>query len=177
MPRISQLPSLTAADNSDEIAIVDVSSSTTKKITRGDLLKAPLPNNAVTTAAVTDNAVTAPKIDFTTLSTTEKVVGKDDTGKDIFERVFNGTITAAATSRTITNISVSGIVQLIAFSGYFTAGSKKYLLGSNWGSSDNTGVTVSSGVYLDGSTLTLVTLVDAARSAEPYKLILRYTKA
>ena len=40
MPRISQLPSLTEADNSDEIAIVDVSSSTTKKITRGDLLKA-----------------------------------------------------------------------------------------------------------------------------------------
>ena len=52
MPRISQLPSLTTADNSDEIAIVDTSASTTKKITRGDLLKAPLPANSVTTAAL-----------------------------------------------------------------------------------------------------------------------------
>ena len=41
MPRISQLPSLATADNADEIAIVDVSSSTTKKITRGDFLKPP----------------------------------------------------------------------------------------------------------------------------------------
>ena len=39
MPRISGLPSLAAADDADEIAIVDVSSSTTKKITRGDLIK------------------------------------------------------------------------------------------------------------------------------------------
>ena len=66
MPRISQLPSLTTADNADEIAIVDVSASTTKKITRGDLLKAPLPNNSVTTAAIANNAVTAPKIDSAT---------------------------------------------------------------------------------------------------------------
>lgn len=70
MPRISQLPSLTAADNSDEIAIVDVSAAATKKITRGDLLKAPLPANSVTTAAITDGAVTAPKIDFTTFAPT-----------------------------------------------------------------------------------------------------------
>lgn len=66
MPRISQLPSLATADNADEIAIVDVSASTTKKITRGDLLKAPLPTNSVTTAAIADSAVTAAKIDFTT---------------------------------------------------------------------------------------------------------------
>ncbi len=68
MPRISQLPNLTAADNADEIAIVDVSSSTTKKITRGDLLKSPLPTNTVTTAAVVDNAITAGKVDLTTFS-------------------------------------------------------------------------------------------------------------
>lgn len=68
MPRISQLQSLTAADNSDEIAIVDVSASTTKKITRGDLLKAPLPANSVTTAAITDGAVTSEKVNSATFT-------------------------------------------------------------------------------------------------------------
>lgn len=56
MPRISQLPSLIAADNADEIAIVDVSASTTKKITRGDLLKAPLPTKSVTLPAINGGA-------------------------------------------------------------------------------------------------------------------------
>ena len=69
MLRISQLPSLTEADNSDEIAIVDVSASTTKKITRGDLLKAPLPANSVTTAAIANNAVTAQKMDSASFPT------------------------------------------------------------------------------------------------------------
>ena len=68
MPRISQLPSLTSADNADEIAIVDVSASATKRITRGDLLKSPLPTNSVTTAAVTNGAITADKLDFTTFA-------------------------------------------------------------------------------------------------------------
>ena len=67
MPRISNLTSLTAADNSDELAIVDTSASVTKKITRGDLLKAPLPTNSVTTAAIANGAVTESKIDLTTL--------------------------------------------------------------------------------------------------------------
>lgn len=65
MPRISQLPSLTTADNADEIAIVDVSASTTKKITRGDILKAPLPNNSVTTAAIADASITNAKLSTT----------------------------------------------------------------------------------------------------------------
>ena len=68
MPRISQLPSLTSADNADEIAIVDVSAAATKRITRGDLLKSPLPTDSVTTAAVTNGAITADKLDFTTFS-------------------------------------------------------------------------------------------------------------
>lgn len=62
MPRISNLTSLATADNSDELAIVDVSAGVTKKITRGDLIKSPLPNNSVTTAAITDGSVTASKI-------------------------------------------------------------------------------------------------------------------
>lgn len=70
MPRISQLGSLSAPDNADELAIVDVSASITKKITRGDLLKAPLPADSVTTAAIQDGAVTAGKIDFATFTST-----------------------------------------------------------------------------------------------------------
>ena len=64
MPRISQLPSLTTADNADEIAIVDTSASTTKKITRGDLLKAPLPANSVNGQAIADGSVTKQKVAF-----------------------------------------------------------------------------------------------------------------
>lgn len=64
MPRISALTALTTVDNADELAIVDVSASVTKKITRAALLSsAPLPNNTVTTAAIADNAVTAIRLD------------------------------------------------------------------------------------------------------------------
>ena len=77
MPRISQLPAKTTPASGDEIAIVEVATSTTKKITRADLLKgADLPNDTVTTGAIkngavttdkiADKAVTAGKIDFTT---------------------------------------------------------------------------------------------------------------
>ena len=78
MPRISQLPAKTTPASGDEIAIVEVATSTTKKITRADLLKgADLPNDTVTTGAIKNGAVTtdkiaakaitAPKIDFATL--------------------------------------------------------------------------------------------------------------
>ena len=44
MPKISQLTALTVPDSGDELPIVDVSTSTTKKITRENLLKgAPIP--------------------------------------------------------------------------------------------------------------------------------------
>ena len=63
MPKISQLTALTVPDSGDELPIVDVSASTTKKITREDLLAgAPLPADTVDTQAIYDGAVTAPKI-------------------------------------------------------------------------------------------------------------------
>ena len=68
MPRISNLPALTTPDNSDELAIVDTSASVTKKITRGDLLKAPLPTDSVTTAAITNGTITADKINTSSFS-------------------------------------------------------------------------------------------------------------
>ena len=67
MPKISELPALTTANNNDAIAIVETSTATTKRITRGDLLKSPLPANAVNNQAIAEKAVTADKIDFATM--------------------------------------------------------------------------------------------------------------
>lgn len=59
MPKISQLSALTVPDSGDELPIVDVSTSTTKKITRTNLLKgAPLPADTVDTQAIDDGSVT-----------------------------------------------------------------------------------------------------------------------
>ena len=95
MPRISSLPALTRPEANDEIAIVDASAATTKKITREDFLKgADLPNDTVTTNAIADGAVTAPKLDFATLafgnySTTEKDTGfKWIDGKAIYKKTL-----------------------------------------------------------------------------------------
>lgn len=63
MPKISQLAALTTPDSGDELPIVDVSTSTTKKITRTNLLKgAPLPADTVDTQAIDDGAVTPDKL-------------------------------------------------------------------------------------------------------------------
>ena len=67
MPKISELPALTTANNNDAIAIVETSTATTKRITRGDLLKSPLPANAVNNQAIAEKAVTADKIDLATI--------------------------------------------------------------------------------------------------------------
>jgi len=72
LPRISQLPSLPTPDGADELAIVDASASVTKKITRTDFLSgAPLPNNTVTTAAITDSSVTTAKINNDAVTATK----------------------------------------------------------------------------------------------------------
>ena len=127
MPRISQLPSLTAADNSDEIAIVDVSASTTKKITRGDLLKAPLPTKSVTTAAVADNAITADKVDFATFPKIQygggNLSGNTTTRK--FTPSCSGLLVVRSHSRrnqagaadNVMDISISGAISVIAYAG------------------------------------------------------------
>jgi hypothetical protein len=53
MPRISQLPSLTTVDTGDELAVVDVSASVTKKSTKSDLLKDSIGSTELKTGAVT----------------------------------------------------------------------------------------------------------------------------
>jgi len=120
LPRISQLTALTAVDNADELAIVDVSASVTKKITRSAFLSsAPLPNNTVTTAAITQNSVDASKLatnaitlgtssitsNFTTSSTTPvQITGLTSTvtipagGRRIKITVFGRTVFNANSS-------------------------------------------------------------------------------
>lgn len=67
MPRISALPSLTTVDGGDQIPVVDVSASVTKKATKSDLLKdtaSYLTAGSITTGSYADDSVTAEKIDI-----------------------------------------------------------------------------------------------------------------
>ena len=84
MPKISELPALTTANNNDAIAIVETSTATTKRITRGDLLKSPLPANAVNNQAIAEKAVTLPKING---GTTAGVVRSDSAGNITVDKV------------------------------------------------------------------------------------------
>lgn len=63
MPRISELPAMTVPSDSDPLAIVDSAGVITKKITRSDLLAgADLPDDTVTTDAITDGSITTAKL-------------------------------------------------------------------------------------------------------------------
>ena len=89
MPKISQLTALTVPDSGDELAIVDSSASTTKKITRTNLLKgAPLPADTVDTQAIADGAVTTDKLDLS--ETTDGV----DTSQSTTSTSFTNLATA-----------------------------------------------------------------------------------
>lgn len=133
MPRISALPSLTTADNSDELPIVDVSASVTKKITRGDLLKAPLPTNSVTTAAITNASVTEPKIDFSSFGNrTQSFTGTGATTVSLTS-LPTGTYLVLASCRgagvvanTDSNLAIvlGGVIQNRAYSNITTTGNQ-----------------------------------------------------
>lgn len=61
--KITDLPQLTVADAGDLIPIVDSSANITKKVPASGVV----PDGAVTTTKIADEAVTAAKINFTTL--------------------------------------------------------------------------------------------------------------
>lgn len=134
--------------------------------------------NSVTTAAIRDGAVKAQNVDFATLSTTGKLVGVTDDGKNIYERVFNGNMTAAAGSRLVTTITFAGITGIINASGYITTSSGRILaLGQTWHDAGGTNEASGSAVFYDSGTISIITRSDQARSNSPYKLVLRYTNA
>lgn len=205
MPRISQLPSLTTAANEDELPIVDVSASTTNKITRGDLLKAPLPTDSVTTAAIADNAVTTAKIadsnvtpaklDFASLSngivvnssgtiatipldysTSEVNTGqKWIDGKTIYRRTFTGTITAAATSVVTTNLIASGAPFSQLIRGYGTW-RKNAAEHVVFSGGWNSTNTAAINWNQSSGNVQMISSSDAARTNAPYQITLEYTK-
>ena len=121
MPRISSLPALTQPEANDEIAIVDASAATTKKITRADFLKgAALPADTVDTQAIADGAVTAGKTSFGgDYSTTEVNTGfKWIDGKTIYKRTFSFD---RGTGTTYTLTIPSGIEDVIMVEGFIKA--------------------------------------------------------
>jgi hypothetical protein len=73
MPRISQLTSLTTVDSGDELPVVDVSASVTKKTTKADLLKDSGSylgaTNQIPADAIPDDIVTSDMLDLS--STTD----------------------------------------------------------------------------------------------------------
>ena len=134
-------------------------------------------NNAISTAKIADNAVTASKLDSATLSTTEKIVGYTDTGDTIYCRVFNGSITADAGVRIVTTIAASGIQDIISAYGYFrVSGGRSIALGQSWANAGGTTEASGSAVFYDPGVISLVSRSEMARSNSPYKLILKYTK-
>jgi hypothetical protein len=61
--KIPSYSALTAPTDNDLLVIEDMTSSSTKKITRGNFLSGtPLPANTVNTQAVADGAITSPKV-------------------------------------------------------------------------------------------------------------------
>ena len=125
MPKISQLTALTTPDSGDELPIVDVSASTTKKITRTNLLKgAPLPADTVDTQAIADDAVTAPKTDFGgNYSTSEVNTGfKWTDGKDIYKKTINWTIASGSGTKNQAH-GISNIENVIKMEGTTINGS------------------------------------------------------
>jgi hypothetical protein len=71
MPKISNLPILTAPDGTDYIVVLDTSTMTTKKVVLSDLLAnnalvgtSGLADSAVSTAKIADDAVTDAKLDY-----------------------------------------------------------------------------------------------------------------
>lgn len=71
MPRISQLPNLTSPADADELPLVDVSTTTTKKLTLSTLVTWLQSLAAwVTTAMLADKAVTTRKFKPTTINST-----------------------------------------------------------------------------------------------------------
>ena len=133
----------------------------------------------MTTASIADGAVTAAKTAFGGDYSTSEV----DTGftwidgKTIYKRTFTGTITATATTRNITNITVSGIANLINASGYMAISSSNAIsIGSSWTNASGTETYNYAGVQKVSDGLSLINMADSARTNQPYAITIEYTK-
>lgn len=124
-------------------------------------------------------AVTAGKIDFTTLkfgnySATEQDTGfKWIDGKAIYKKTYTGTITVAAATGVITNLeTIAGLTNIIDQNGWYYYGSGTVY--QSIPSADRNGRWAS--VSRNGTTIRLFTESDSARTAAPYAVTVWYTK-
>lgn len=139
--------------------------------------------DSITTTMLQDGAVTPDKASFTTLSTSEKVVGNDSNGNTIYEKVFSGTYNAVdgRVSIALTNggwndyriIYTGGYIELTA-----GAADSKYPtpLGQSYWSSSKT---LSAASYITVNTtgaLILQAIGSATASSCKYYVIIKYTK-
>jgi hypothetical protein len=124
MPKISALPPMTSADGDDEAPIVDDSVTTTKKFTL-TLLKEWLQSLVgwITTAMITDGAVTAAKTGFGgNYSTSEVNTGFTwIDGKPIYKKTVSFGALPNNTTKNVAH-SISGATAFVALAGVSTNG-------------------------------------------------------
>ena len=98
-------------------------------------------------------------------------------GKPIYRITFTGTITAAATTRNITNITVSGIGKIIKASGYMATSSESAIsIGSSWTNATGAETYNYAGVQNVSGGISLINMADSARTNQPYAITIEYTK-
>lgn len=147
-----------------------------------------LMEGAVTTSTINDGAVTAAKIDFSSLpgnySTTETATGYTwIDGKPIYRKCYTGDITITANTRVNVTLeessSIENLINVGGYMGYYSGDPK----GRNSipSSECNTSGVMTNYivVYLQAETndLTLTRFSSADRGSQPYAVWVEYTKS
>lgn len=126
--------------------------------------------------------ITSDKVDFTTYTTEEQVVGKWINGKTIYRKCYTGTITITANTRVNVDLEAnSPIEDIISVGGCmgYSSGTAKGRNSIPSAESNTSGVMTNfSVVYLvaDSNTLRLTRFSNADRGAQPYAVWVEYTK-
>ena len=126
--------------------------------------------------------ITSDKVDFTTYTTEEQVVGKWINGKTIYRKCYTGTITITANTRVNVDLEPnSDIENIINVGGYmgYSAGTPKGRNSIPSAESNTSGVMTNYiTVYLvaDSNTLRLTRFSNSDRGAQPYAVWVEYTK-
>lgn len=126
--------------------------------------------------------ITSDKVDFTTYTTEEQVVGKWINGKTIYRKCYTGTITITANTRVNVDLEAnSPIEDIISVGGYmgYSSGAPKGRNSIPSAESNTSGVMTNYNmVFLvaDSNTLRLSRFSNTQRGAQPYAVWVEYTK-
>lgn len=126
--------------------------------------------------------ITSDKVDFTTYTTGEQVVGKWINGKTIYRKCYTGTINITANTRVNVDLEANSPVEdIISVGGYmgYSSGTPKGRNIVPSAESNTQGVMTNfSMVYLvaDSNTLRLSRFSNADRGSQPYAVWVEYTK-